>query len=97
MRSHAMKLALAASLMLGGAAGSTERDPIATGSTSSAGSSGKHDTGGALGGVTADRAGFGFSPFLEEGLVRELRPARNGELRPPVPTFRRDFGRLAEP
>ena len=97
MRSHAIALALAAGLMFGGAINAAERSPIATGSTSSAGSSADRNTGSALDGVTSVRSGFGFSPFLEEGLAPEVPPARHHELRTPAPAYLGEFGRLADP
>ena len=97
MRSHAIKLALAASLMLGGAADAADQNPTATGSASSAGLSGALDTGGALDSVNSVRSGFGFSPFLEEGLAAEVPPARHHELRTSAPAYLESFGRLADP
>ena len=97
MRSYAIKLAVAASLMLGGATSAAERNPIATGGASSVGSPGDRNTGGTLDGVNSVRSGFGFSPFLEEGLAREVPPARHHGLRTPAPAYLGEFGRLANP
>ena len=97
MRNHAIKLALAASLMLSGAVTAAERNPIGTGSTSPPESSGEQNTWGALEGMNSIRSGLGFSPFPEEGLTPELPPARHHKLRIPVPAYLGDFGRLADP
>lgn len=91
MRRHAVKLALAAGLIFAGAAHGLERDPITTGSISPKSSFGELDTKGGPDGTNAVGAGFGFSPFLEEGLVAEVPPARHQEFHMPVPAYLRDL------
>ncbi len=50
-----------------------------------------------LGVKSSVRTGFGFSPFLEEGLVGEVPPARHHEVQMPVPTYLREFRGIADP
>lgn len=97
MRIHATVLALAAGLMFGGPAKAGEQNSLAAGSSSSAGSFGAPDTGGAPGGVNPARSGFGFSPFLEEGIAGDVPPGRRRDLRTPAPGYSGDFGRFADP
>ena len=97
MRRHAVKLALTASLIFAGAAYGLEQDPITTGSISHAKSVGELDAKGELKDTNLVRTGFGFSPFLEEGLVGEVPPARHHEFQMPVPIYLRDFHGVADP
>ncbi len=90
MRGHAAMLALAASLTWVGAVPAAEQDPIATGSIPSATAPG-HPAGHSPAG-----AGFGFSPFLEEGLVAELPRARRHEVQRPVPAYVRELREAAD-
>ena len=97
MRSYVAKLALAASLTFVSVADATEQDPITTGSISPVRSVSGLDVKGELGVKSSVRTGFGFSPFLEEGLVGEVPPARRHEVQMPVPTYLRDFRVIADP
>ena len=98
MCGHAVMLALAAALTFVGAACADEQDPIATGSIAPARSLGELNVKGELGFRNAVRAGFGFSPFLEEGLAAEVPPARPYEFQIPVPAYLSDLrGGVADP
>ena len=97
MCSYVVKLALAASLTFVSVARATEQDPITTGSISPARSVSDLGVKGALGVKSSVRTGFGFSPFLEEGLVGELPPARHHEVQMPLPTYLREFRGIADP
>ena len=98
MRSHAVKLTLAASLLFVGVVHATEQDPIATGSISRAKSFSGLDVKGEFESKNSVRVGFGFSPFLEEGLAAEVPPARPHEFRIPVPAYLSDLrGGVADP
>ena len=97
MCGHAVMLALAAALTFVGAACADEQDPIATGSIAPARSLGELNVKGELGFKNAVRAGFGLAPFAEEGLVAEVPPARHHGFRAPVPAYRGDFRRVADP
>ncbi len=96
MRSYVVKLALAASLTFVSVAHAAEQDPITTGSISPARSVSELDVKGELGVKSSVRAGFGFSPFLEEGLVGEVPPARHYEFQPPSPAYLREFHRVVD-
>ena len=96
MCGHAVMLALAAALTCVGPACANEQDPITTGSIALARSFSELNVKGELGFRNAVRAGFGFSPFLEEGLVAEVPPARHHELQMPVPAYLRDFHRVVD-
>lgn len=91
MRNYVMKLAFAAGVVLVGAVHAEEQSPVATGSISPARPPAE------LAAPNLNRAGFGFSPFLEEELVGELPPLRRGELRVPAPAYLREFRRPADP
>ena len=97
MRVHFWLLPLAAGLIFVGAARANEQDPITTGSIAPARSAGELNVKGELGFKNAVRAGFGFAPFAEEGLVAEVPPARRHGFRAPVPAYRGDFRRVADP
>jgi hypothetical protein len=96
MHRYAVKLALAASLILVGVVHATEQDPITTQSISPARSVSELDVKGELNGTNSVGTGYGFSPFLEEGLVAEVPPARHHELQMPVPAYLRDFHRVVD-
>ena len=93
MYGHAIKLALAASLTFVGVVRAAEQDPITTGSISPARSISELNVKGGLG----VRAGPGFSPFAEEGLVAEVPLARHHESLAPVPAYLRDFRGVSDP
>ena len=93
MCGRAVKLALAACLTFVGAACAEEQDPITTGSISPAMSFSELYARGALN----LRAAFGFSPFLEEGLVTEVPPVRHHEFLTPVLAYLRDLRGVADP
>jgi hypothetical protein len=97
MRSYVVKLALAASLTFVSVAHAAEQDPITTGSISPARSVSDLAVKGELGVKSSVRTGFGFSPFLEEGLAGEVPPARRYEVQMPVPTYLREFRGIADP
>ena len=96
MRRYAVKLALAASLTLVGVVHATEQDAITTQSISRARSVGELHSKGEFDATNSVRAGFGFSPFLEEGLVGEVPPARHYEFQPPSPAYLREFHRVVD-
>ena len=83
MCGRAVMLALAAALTFVGPACANEQDPITTGSIAPARSISELNVKGELG----VRAGFGFAPFAEEGLVAEVPPARHHEFLTPVPAY----------
>ncbi len=80
-------LALTVSLAFVGAVGAAEQDPIATGSIALTNP---------LDRKSSVRAGFKFSPFLEEGLVAEVPQARRQELMKPIPAYLRDLREVAD-
>ncbi len=96
MCGHAVKLALAACLTLVGAACAEEHDPITTGSMSPAMSFSELDLEGELGATDLVRAVFGFSPFLEEGLISEVPQVRYYEFLMPVPAYLRDLREVVD-
>ncbi len=93
MHSRAAMLALMASLTLVGVVRAQDRDVLTTGSIAPA----KSLSGIGMKGEPSIRAGFGFSPFMEEGLVTAVPPARHDGLSTPVPAYLRDLGGFADP
>ena len=97
MYSFAVKLALAASLALVGAIRATAQERVTTGDILPARASSELDVKGELGSKSAVRAGSGFSPFSEEGLVAEMPPARHPGFRAADPAYLREFRSVADP
>lgn len=91
LRTSAFALAIAlgvfAVLVGSTTARAEERDPITTGSIALARVPGGLHAKGELG----FRSSPHFSPFLEEGLVKPVPPARYGDGSAPVPAYLRDL------
>ncbi len=97
LRTSALALAIALgvpAVQTGSAtARAEEGEPITTGSISPARVAGDLHAKGEL----AFRSSPRFSPFLEEGLVKPVPPARYGGGSAPVPAYLRDLYGWAEP
>ncbi len=95
MSALALVIALGASAFRAGfdAACAQGREPITTGSISAAKPLGGLEAKGDLSVRVTGR----FSPFLEEGLVKAVPPARQGGVSAPVPAYLRDLYGWAEP
>lgn len=92
MRGSVMLFALAATLVCVGVARSDASDPMTTGSIV------PQQSGVELyaEGERSVRGGFGFSPFMEEGLVRATPPTRHPDFQKATPAFERDFQGVAD-
>ena len=93
MRGFITAATLAIVLATTGLAAQAEQDPVTTGSIAPARSLSELDVKGELG----VKAGLGFAPFAEEGLVAEVPPARHHGFLARVPAYLGDFRRVADP